>query len=207
MDAAARDRVLHPGGLGWFSAMFRSKQWLASAGYVAVTGVAVVLAVTDVRRLVMTFAVLLSFLLAGSALLRYGDRIPLTGPVAGLAMNPTCPDDCYPHGEHFRRLPAAYLCLWTATVLPRRLRKVDLATTCRTGSISTAFLSSSCCSSLGELARPAGIRRSACVAVLPFAAMSWLLVERPAMRMKTSRRWGGLTHHALPGTASQRPPS
>ena len=53
-------------------------------------------------------------------------------------------------------------------------------------------------SSLGPLAF-AGV---ACVTVLPFAAMSWLLVERPAMRMKTLGRWGGLTHRALPGTAA-----
>lgn len=195
-------------GLAGFSKIYRSKQWLTAAGFGAVTGAVVVFAVTNVRGLVVTFAVLLSFFLAGAVLLRYEDRIPLTGPVAGLALVLLAVTIATHTVKIFGALPAAYLCLWTATVLPGRLRRVGSRNDLSYGVYIYGFpvqqlLFLAGASSLGPLAF-AGL---ACVAVLPFAAMSWLLVERPAMRMKTTRRWRGLTHRALPGAAAQRPPS
>jgi peptidoglycan/LPS O-acetylase OafA/YrhL len=189
-------------GLAGFSGMFRSKQWLTAAGFGAVICVVVVFAVIDMPGPIVTFAVLLSFFLAGSALFRYGDRIPLTGPVAGLAIVLLGVTIANHTVKIFGALPVAYLCLWTATVLPGRLRKVGSRNDLSYGVYLYGFpvqqlLVFAGASSLGPLAF-AGL---ACVAVLPFAAMSWLLVERPAMRMKTSGRWGGLTSRALPGTA------
>ena len=190
-------------GLAGFSGMFRSKPWLTAGGFGAVTGVVVVFAVTDMRGPVVTFAVLLSFFLAGSALLRYGDRIPLTALVAGLAMVLLAATIATHTVKIFGALPVAYLCLWTATVLSGRLRKVGSRNDLSYGVYIYGFpvqqlLFLAGANSLGPMAS-AGL---ACVAVLPFAAMSWLLVERPSMRMKTYGRWGGTTHRALPGTVA-----
>jgi hypothetical protein len=46
------------------------------AWFRAITGVVIVFVVTDAHGPVVTFAVLLSFLIAGSALLRHGDHLP-----------------------------------------------------------------------------------------------------------------------------------
>lgn len=190
-------------GLAGFSGMFSSKRWLTAAGFGVVTGVVAVFAVTDMRGLVVTFTVLLSFFLAGSTLLRYGDRIPLTTPVAGLAMVLLAVTIATHTVKVFGALPAAYLFLWTATVLSGRLRKVGSRNDLSYGVYLYGFpvqqlLFFAGASVLGPLAF-AGL---ACVLVLPFAAMSWLLVERPAMRMKTSARWRGLIPRTRPGTAA-----
>jgi peptidoglycan/LPS O-acetylase OafA/YrhL len=190
-------------GLAGFSGIFRSKPWLTAAGFAAVTGVVVIFAVTDMRGLVVTFAVLLSFFLAGSVLLRYGNRIPLTGPVAGLAMVMLAVTIATHTVNIFGALPVAYLCLWTATVLSGRLRKVGSRNDLSYGVYIYGFpvqqlLFLAGANSLGPLV----FTGLACVAVLPFAALSWLLVERPAMRMKTYGRWGGVTPRTLPGTAA-----
>ncbi|MGH3870129.1 MAG: acyltransferase family protein [Pseudonocardiaceae bacterium] len=177
-------------GVAGFSGMFRSKRWLTAAGFGAVTGVVIVFAVTDTRGLIVTFTVLLSFFLAGSTLLRYGDRIPLTGPVAGLAMLLLAVTIATHTVNIFGALPVAYLFLWTAIVLSRRLRRVGFRNDLSYGVYLYGFpvqqlLFLAGAGRLGPLIF-AGL---ACVAVLPFAAMSWLLVERPAMRMKASDRW------------------
>ena len=185
-------------GLAGFSGMFRSKPWLTAGGFGAITGVVVVLAVTDTRGLVVTFAVLLSFFLAGSALLPVWGPHPLDRPGGGTGHGPASATIATHTVKIFGALPVAYLCLWTATVLSGQLRKVGIS---QRPVVRCVHLWLSC--PAAAVPRwgthwPTDIAGLACVAVLPFAAMSWLLVERPAMQMKTYGRWGGSpTAHSL----------
>jgi peptidoglycan/LPS O-acetylase OafA/YrhL len=193
-------------GLAAFSGTFRSKRWLTAAGFGAATGMVIVFAVTEMSGLFLTFALLLAFFLAGSVLLRYGDRIPLTNPVAGLAIVLLAVTIITHTINIFGPLPVAYLCLWAATVLTERLRKIGSRNDLSYGVYLYGFPVQQLLFLIGtSRLGPLTFAGLSCVAAVPFAAMSWLLVERPAMRMKEFGRWGGLPHRALPGTAEPTP--
>jgi peptidoglycan/LPS O-acetylase OafA/YrhL len=193
-------------GLAAFSGTFRSKRWLTAAGFGAATGMVIVFAVTEMSGLFLTFALLLAFFLAGSVLLRYGDRIPLTNPMAGLAIVLFAVTIITHTINIFGPLPVAYLCLWTATVLTERLRKIGSRNDLSYGVYLYGFPVQQLLFLIGtSRLGPFAFAGLSCVAAVPFAAMSWLLVERPAMRMKEFGRWSGVLHRALPGNADPTP--
>ncbi|WP_018503387.1 acyltransferase family protein [Parafrankia discariae] len=128
--------------------------------------------------------------LCGSLLYLYGDRIPLSGPLAGLCVVVIAAGGFLTEPHVLIDPPLAYLCLWLALRLPFR----------RVGSrVDLSYGLYIYTSPIQQLMAVYGVHRhgvvayfSACLLLsVAVSVASWYAVEAPALRLK----------HATPGVA------
>jgi peptidoglycan/LPS O-acetylase OafA/YrhL len=132
---------------------------------------------------VATAAWLATFFLAGSLAYLYAHRIPMhwaLGVGAGAILVVAAVFD---DARVSAALPLAYLCLWLGVVLP--FQRVGRVNDISYGVYIYAFPVQQLLALYGaQTVGLAGFVILSIVATLPFAAASWLLVERHAMRLK-----------------------
>lgn len=138
----------------------------------------------DVRTgTVENFAWLAATFFAGAVLAVYADRVPLTAPLGVLALV------LAPIATHLEllpllgSLPVAYACLWLGKALPasRIGRTHDLSY----GIYIYAFPVQQCVTLRYGDRLPVGVAIALSIALtVPLAALSWFLVERPALQLK-----------------------
>lgn len=175
-------------GFIWCVPVFRQRWWTLAA-FAAVTAAQFGIAVGEpgwASHGMATGLRLVSFFLAGAVLLRFGSDISARGSVAVAAAAALVMLAALGKVAIFGALPLAYLAIWLACRLPfvNWGRTYDLSF----GLYIYAF-------PIQQLLSQAGIARAGAAAylgltavvVVPIAAGSWILVERPALRWRT--RW------------------
>lgn len=159
------------------------RRGLMIAALVAATAAKLVLDQTGGgSTLVRETALLLPFFLAGVLILRFADRLPLTGRGAALACVALAGGMLLDRGEALAPLPLAYLLLWIGAAAPGRVMRIGSRNDLSYGTYLYAF-------PVQQLLVLAGAARLGVLAfvllsvagTVPLAALSWFLVERPAM--------------------------
>lgn len=126
---------------------------------------------------------------AGSMLYCYRDRVPSHPALAVLAATVIVVTAATGTFRVFAGVPVAYLMMWLGVVLP--LSKVGAVNDISYGMYVYAFpVQQMLALLLVGMAVPAPVFvLLAIILTVPFAAASWFLVERPAMRWKSHRWW------------------
>ena len=139
-----------------------------------------------------------SYFFAGAVLCVYANRIAASWSLALASAAVLGVAAMTEHVQAVGALPFAYLLIWLGTA--SHSRRSDGGTTFRMVCISTRFPSSSCSSSpVRLLSEPGHSRPSVSRARCRSAALSWLLVEEPAMRLKRlTPPWTAMRHRFAP---------
>jgi len=126
---------------------------------------------------------------AGAVLYCYRDRLPLRGWLAALAAALIVVAAVTTTFRGVAGLPVAYLMMWLGVVLP--LSRVGAKNDLSYGMYVYAFpVQQLLVIVLAGATLPAPVFVGLAVAAtIPFAAASWFLVEKPAMRLKDVRWW------------------
>lgn len=124
-----------------------------------------------------------SYFFAGAVLCVYADRIASSSSLALVAAAILGVAALTEHVQAVGALPLAYLLIWLGTVLP--LQAVGRRNDISYGVYIYAFPVQQLLVLAGAAALGAWAYTALCIAcTLPLAALSWLLVEGPAMRLK-----------------------
>lgn len=143
------------------------------------------------RGLVGELALLLPFFLAGVLILRFADRLPLTGRGALVAAAALGGGLLLHRGEALAPVPLAYIVLWAGATAPAALKRIGARNDISYGTYLYAF-------PIQQLLVLAGLPRLgvgvfigvSVIATVPLAAASWFAVERPAMMARhLPARW------------------
>lgn len=134
---------------------------------------------------VRDIAFLVPFFAAGACLFRFSKWMPMNGKYALGAVALLLAVVSLGLGHSLAALPLAYLCLWAGIALPDRFRRIGKKNDVSYGVYLYGFPVQQMLVLIGahHLGLPLFILLSL-VAVLPVAAASWFLVERPAMSLK-----------------------
>ncbi|MGP3535731.1 acyltransferase family protein [Microbacterium sp. RD1] len=134
-------------------------------------------------------ATLGGYFAAGAALFIYGDRIPLRGWIAAVAAVLIVATAATSTFRVLAGLPVAYLMMWLGVVLP--FPRVGAVNDISYGMYVYAFPVQQLLAMvlIGSGLPVAVFVVIAIAATVPFAAASWFLVERPAMKLKRLRWW------------------
>jgi peptidoglycan/LPS O-acetylase OafA/YrhL len=131
-----------------------------------------------------------SFFVGGALLYYFRDRVPISGVLAASSLLVSVALVIAGAFHVLGALPFAYLLLWCGTVLP--LRRVGARNDISYGMYIYAFpLQQLLAIGLGPRPLPVLVYVVVSVALaVPFAAASWFVVEKPALRLKrlTMRR-------------------
>lgn len=173
-------------GIFLLSAWVRSRPWVTVVAFVVVTAPYAVLVVTDTPTS-LAFAQMSrlgSCFLAGAVAYRYRDRIPASRALAALAAAALVVLYALGMVRGFGALPLGYLTLWLGATLP--LQQVGRTNDISYGVYIYAFPVQLLLAIAGAPALGLWTYTIlSMVLVLPLAWGSWLLVERPMMRLKT----------------------
>ncbi len=173
-------------GLAAISRWFRRTRWAMLVWFVAATVGAELSIRWSIPGIMGQLLLLLPFFLAGAVLLQYSDRILLTKQGALLAAVVVGATMAAEVGRVLAPLPLAYLCLWAGATAPACLRRIGARNDISYGVYLYGFPVEQLLVTVGscQLGLPAFTVLSL-AAVLPFAWLSWLLVEKPAMRLRS----------------------
>ena len=134
-------------------------------------------------------AALAPFFLAGVVVLRYSSRLPLTGRGAAAAVAALVVVLSVGYGQELAPLPLAYLLIWAAAAAPGPLRRIGATHDLSYGVYLYGWPVAQLLVLAGAPAAGLWAFTAACLlAVIPIAAASWFLVERPAMRTSARRQ-------------------
>lgn len=126
---------------------------------------------------------LLTYFLAGSLLWAFADRVPVSGWLALLAVATIGVTGAFGQAYALGALPLAYLCMWLAVRLP--LQRVGRVNDISYGVYIYAFPVQQVLVLYGGASHGIVVYIALTVALtFPLAALSWRLVEQPAMRRK-----------------------
>ena len=126
---------------------------------------------------------LLTYFLAGSLLWAFADRIPASRGLALLAVGAIAVTGAFGQAYALGALPLAYLCMWLAVRLP--LQRVGRVNDISYGVYIYAFPVQQVLVLYGGANHGILVYIALTVALtFPLAALSWKLVEQPAMRRK-----------------------
>lgn len=148
---------------------------------------------------------LTTFFLAGAVLLRL-KRVPLVAAGAAIATVVLVAAAATDQVRVFGALPIAYLCLWLGRVLPLTWlgRRNDVSY----GVYLYAFPVQQLLTITAVHRLPtAGFAAASIVAVLPVAWLNWVLVERPALRLKGFPGAIAIRGRSSPGPAARGEPA
>ncbi|MEO7587385.1 MAG: hypothetical protein ABIS84_05095, partial [Arachnia sp.] len=141
--------------------------------------------------LVSELALLLPYFLAGVIILRFADRLTLTGRGALVAAAALGCGLLLQRGEALAPLPLAYIVLWAGAAAPAAVKRIGSRNDISYGTYLYAFPVQQLLvlSGVAKLGVGAFIGLSA-VMTMPLAAASWFAVERPAMMARhLPARW------------------
>jgi peptidoglycan/LPS O-acetylase OafA/YrhL len=173
------------GGIG----LVRRTRWLALVAFLLSTGVSVWVQTSGILGPKQEFSMVLPFFLAGTVLYLYGDAIVIAwrlGIPAGLA---TVVLSLAGQGATLTPLCIAYLCLWAGAAGPAWARKVGARNDFSYGVYLYGFPVQMSLAALGVAAW--GVFAYASMGLLVttlFAAGSWFLVEKQALKLRLPRR-------------------
>lgn len=124
------------------------------------------------------------FFIAGTVLRMYRDRVPVSWPIAAGSAVLITASAALGQFWLLGPLPVAYLCLWLGVVLP--FHRVGSRNDISYGVYIYGFPVQQALAVFG--AQRAGVLffiLAGLLATVPFAAASWFLIEKPAMRLKS----------------------
>lgn len=153
--------------------------------FAALTAVSVCVQFFGGPLAVRDIALLVPFFLAGATLYRCSHRILINWKLASGAAALLLVVMMFGFGKSLAALPVAYLCIWMGVVLPPSFRRIGSRNDLSYGMYLYGFpaqqmLVLAGAHHLGLLAfMVLGLAAS-----VPLAAASWILIERPAMRLK-----------------------
>jgi peptidoglycan/LPS O-acetylase OafA/YrhL len=161
------------------------------------------------QGLVSELALLLPYFLAGVVILRFADRLPLTGRGALVAGAALACGLLLHRGEALAPLPLAYVVLGAGAAAPASVKRIGSRNDISYGTYLYAFPVQQLLVLAGaaKLGVAAFIGLSA-VMTMPLAAASWFAVERPAMLARhLPARWrrGASVTMPTPSAASSPP--
>jgi peptidoglycan/LPS O-acetylase OafA/YrhL len=136
-------------------------------------------------------ALLAPYFLAGVLILRFADRVPLSGAGVAASVVALALAGVVGQGEALFPLPLAYLLVWIGARAPLRVRRVGAKNDISYGTYLYAFPIQQLLVVAGLAALPVGLFAAASfLCTIPVAAASWFVVERPAMTAKhLPARW------------------
>lgn len=162
-------------------------RWLRASMVVCLVGFSAVelgigagLPTPEVLHLLATLA---PFFFAGAVLFLHRDRVPVSLPLAALCLAACVAVVVTGSNGVLLAVPLAYLVLWLGVRLP--LQAVGARNDISYGVYIYAFPVQQILAILGvQRAGPAVFALASVLASLPFAALSWFAVERPARRLR-----------------------
>ena len=167
----------------------RRFRWLPVVAFVAATAASIgakMLGLSIDTSTAGKLALLVPFFLAGVVLLRDRNSVPLTGIGTASAAAALAGVLAAGWGQALAPLPLGYLLLWLAVALPPRLRRFGATHDLSYGVYLYGWPTTQVLIAVGVARHGATMLMIASlVAVVPAAALSWWLVERPAMRLKS----------------------
>jgi peptidoglycan/LPS O-acetylase OafA/YrhL len=161
----------------------------AVASLVVITAAAVTYQLVGlaIPYIAVTFLELAPFFFAGAALFVLRGHIPLHGGLAGLAAVVTALLVVTSANAALAALPIAYICLWAGATLPAVFQAIGRKNDISYGTYIYAFPVQQMIALLGGASLGVAYYTTACVvATLPLAALSWLVVEKPAQHWRAA---------------------
>lgn len=179
-------------GVGLTIAPVRRSPWWSVAAFVGAT-VAAMNVPQGTPGPVQDLAFLAPAFAAGTMLLFWSSRVRIDARLAVLAAFAFVGVALWGHGQPLGALPLAYLCLYAGVVLPRSVQRVGAVNDISYGMYLYGFPVAQLLVVLDVNDAGVLVFVVACIlATVPFAAASWFLVERPAMRLIRSRSRPGV---------------
>lgn len=144
-----------------------------------------------------------SVFLTGATFAIYNDRIPFTGWIASASVAVVVTTAMVGGLRTVGYIALSYLILWVAGRAPKRLHGIGSVNDLSYGVYIFAWPVQMALAIYGVPQWGFGWYVLACaLLVLPFAALSWWLVEKPAMRLKDELPWRRALRHATSTAAS-----
>ncbi len=198
------------GGLAVVGLLSERRRWVVptlAAAFYSVSVVTLFISVTSFT--VVELARLGSVFLTGATVALFRDRLPFAGWIAALCAVTVVTTALVGGLRTIGYVALCYLILWAAGRAPRRLHRIGSTNDLSYGVYIFAWPVQMALAIHGVPAWGIGWYIVSCVlVVLPFAAMSWWLIEKPAMNLKDKIPWasGAAVRTAAAGRAEAATP-
>jgi len=176
-------------GVLLFFRFIRQRRVIFPIAFVVVTTASVLLEVRGTGGVAGEIALLVPFFLAGAAIYVYADRIPSKPGLAALAFVLAIAVCWFGFGRSLAALPLAYVMVWLGVSAPKALRAIGRKIDISYGTYLYGFPIQQLLVLAG--AHHLGVWAYVLLSIactLPLAYLSFVLVERPALKLKRVAR-------------------